>query len=167
MGNTKHQDGFTLTELIIAIAVSAILIALAIPTFTDTIERERLELAVETLVADFNFFKQEGLKRRVPDFAFNVDDGTSWCYGIDVGTCSCTTANSCAVRQVAGDDFNGISSVNASTAKFSYDWVRGTVTAGTIRFNTPGGFDLRVVINGLGRVSICSPSDNVPAYQSC
>ena len=167
MGKSIRQDGFTLTELIIAIAVSAILIALAVPSFTDMIEKERLKLAVETVVADFNFFKQEALKRRVPDFAFNVDDGANWCYGIAVGTCSCTTATSCTVRQVTGSDFIGISSLTSSTAKFSYDWVRGTVNAGTIRFNTPGGFNLRVVINGLGRVSICSPSDNVPAYQSC
>lgn len=167
MGNTKNYDGFTLTELIIAVSVSAILIALAVPSFTDMIEKERLKLAVETAVADFNFFRQEGLKRRVPDFAFNVDDGADWCYGIAVGTCSCTTANSCTIRQAVGSGFNGISSVTSSTTKFSYDWVRGTVNAGTIRFNTPGGFNLRVVINSLGRVSICSPSGNVPAYQSC
>ena len=167
MGTMRSQDGFTLTELIIAIAVAAIVLAAAIPSFFKTIEKERLELTAETVIADFNFFRQEGLKRRVPDFAFNVRDGTSWCYGVAVGTCSCAIANNCPVRQVSGNDFNGIASVNSSAAKYSYDWVRGTVTAGTITFSTQGGYDLRIVINGLGRASICSPSDNVPAYQSC
>ncbi len=167
MGTIQRQDGFTLTELIIAIAVLAIVVAAATPSFFKMIEKERLELTVETVIADFNFFRQEGLKRRVPDFAFNVSDGTNWCYGIAVGTCSCTTVNSCTVRQVTGSDFNGIATVSSSAAKYSYDWVRGTVTAGTITFNTAGGYDLRIVINGLGRASICSPSDNVPAYQSC
>jgi prepilin-type N-terminal cleavage/methylation domain-containing protein len=167
MGTIKRQDGFSLTELIVALAVLAILIGAAAPSFFRVIEKERLELTVETVIADFNFFRQEGLKRRVADFSFNFNDGTSWCYGIAVGTCSCSTVNSCAVRQVTGSDFNGISAVSSSAARYSYDWVRGTVTAGTITFNTPSGYDLRIVINGLGRASICSPSDNIPAYQSC
>lgn len=167
MGTIQRQDGFTLTELIVAIAVLAIIVALGAPSFFRMVEKERLELAVESVIADFNFFRQEGLKRRVPDFAFNVHDGTGWCYGITVGSCSCTIVNNCSVRQVTGSDFNGIATVSSSVAKYSYDWVRGTVTAGTITFNTPGGYDLRIVINGLGRASICSPSDNVPAYQSC
>lgn len=163
----NRQDGFTLTELIIAIAVSAIMVAIATPSFTEMIQKKRLKLATETVIADFNFYRQEGLKRRVPDFAFNVDDGATWCYGIAVGTCTCTTANSCDVREVSSSDFNSIASLTSSTAKFSYDWVRGTVTAGTITLATPGGFDLRVVINGLGRTSICSPSNNMREYQSC
>ena len=167
MGTIQRQDGFTLTELIVAIAVLAIVVGAATPSFFKLIEKERLELTVETVIADFNFFRQEGLKRRVPDFSFNFNDSSNWCYGIEVGTCSCTVANSCTVRQVIGSDFNGIAAVSSSAARYSYDWVRGTVTAGTITFNTPGGYDLRIVINGLGRTSICSPSDNVPAYQSC
>lgn len=163
----KRQRGFTLTELVIAITVAGIMIGLATPSFIDMIQKKRLKLAAETVIADFSFFRQEGLKRRVPDFAFNVDDGATWCYGIAVGTCTCTTANSCDVREVSSDDFNGIASLTSSSAKFSYDWVRGTVTAGTITLATPRGFDLRVVINGLGRTSICSPSNNVHEYQSC
>ena len=163
----NRQDGFTLTELIIAITVTAIMLAIAAPSFMDMIQKKRLKLAAETVIADFNFFRQEGLKRRVPDFSFNIDDGATWCYGIAVGTCTCATANSCDVREVSGGDFNSIASLTSSAARYSYDWVRGTVTAGTITLATPGGFDLRVVINGLGRTSICSPSNNVREYPSC
>ena len=163
----RRQRGFTIIELVVALSVAAIMIGLATPSFIDMTQKKRVKLAAETVIADFNFFRQEGLKRRVADFAFNVDDGATWCYGVAVGTCTCTTANSCDVREVSSTDFNGIASLSSSAAKFSYDWVRGTVTPGTITLATPRGFDLRVVINGLGRTSICSPSDNVHEYQSC
>jgi len=163
----KRQQGSTLIELLLAVTVASIVITLATPSFNDLVERKRLKLAAETVVADFNFFRQEGLKRRVPDFSFNVIDGSNWCYGISVGSCTCTTANSCSVRQVAGTEFAGLASLSSSVAKYTYDPVRGVVTAGNITLSTSGGFNLRVVISALGRTSICSPSANVPEYLAC
>ena len=167
MKTSFRQLGFTLTELVVAIAVLAIGIGLTVPSFNDMVEKKRLKRAAEAVIADFNFFRQEGLKRRAVSFSFNVDDGTSWCYGIETGTCDCTTADDCSVRQVMGSDFADVSSVTSTASNYAYSWVRGTVTAGSITFDSPAGFDLRVVISALGRTSICSPSDNMSEYPSC
>ena len=162
-----REVGFTLTELVIAMAVMAIGLALAVPSFQDMVAKKRLKLAAETVMADFNFFKQEGLKQRLSNFSFNVDDGASWCYGIELGSCTCSTANDCSVRQVIGSDFNGISSITSSASRFDYSWVRGQVTPGTITLNSPAGYDLQVDISSLGQVSMCTNSTGMFEYPSC
>ena len=159
--------GFTLTELVIAIAIMGIGLALAVPSFQDMVAKKRLKLAGETIMADFNYFKQEGLKQRLTNFSFNVDDGASWCYGIELGSCSCSTANDCSVRQVVGSDFNGISSITSSVSRYDYSWVRGQVTAGTITLNSTEGYDLQIEVSPLGQVSMCTNSSGMFEYQSC
>lgn len=154
-------------ELVVAIAIVAIGLTLAMPYFGGLSEKKHLKQAAEAVTADFNYFRQEGLKRRAVSFSFNVDDGTSWCYGIETGTCDCTTANDCSVRQVMGSDFKNVSLVTSTTSNYAYSWVRGMVTAGSITLNSPAGYDLKVVISPLGRSSICSPSGNMPDYPSC
>lgn len=167
MKRVIHVLGFTLLELVIVLTIMGIGVAAAVPSFKDTIEKKRLKLASDAVMADFNFFKQEGLKRRTPSFSFNVDDGTSWCYGIELGTCTCTTTNDCSVRQVPGSDFKAVSSVTSTASNYAYNWIRGTVTAGSITLNSPNGYALRVVISPLGRTSICSPTGNMHEYKQC
>lgn len=168
MSLKKYKTGFTLTELVITMAVAAIMMGMAVPSFNDMLAKKRLKLAAEAVAADFNFYKQEGLKRRLPNFYFNVNAGANWCYGISVNSsCDCATANSCEILQVAGSDYNGISTVTTSRARYDLTWQRGTVTSGGITFNTSRGHDLQLQINPLGRTSVCSPSNNMPEYSSC
>ena len=162
-----RQFGFTLSEILVTLTIIAILIMLAVPSFGKLVEEKRLKQVAEMVAADLNYFKQEGLKRRAIDFRFNVIDGNSWCYGVETGTCSCSTANDCSIRQVTGSDFRSIASLSSTNTDYSFNWVRGTMSSGSITINSTNGYDLRVVISGLGRTFVCSPSDNVAGYNSC
>ena len=50
--NFGYQHGVTMIELMITITIVAILAAIALPSFSGTIERQRLRFAVETVVLD-------------------------------------------------------------------------------------------------------------------
>ncbi len=55
--------GFTLIELMIAITVAAILLTIAIPSFTATINRNRLATAANELVTSLQLARMEAVRR--------------------------------------------------------------------------------------------------------
>ena len=57
------NGGFTLIELIIVLAVMAILFAIALPAFTDFTNSSRRTSAISLLVADLNQARGEAIKR--------------------------------------------------------------------------------------------------------
>lgn len=171
----NSNSGVTLIELMIVIVIAAILMALAIPGFRDTIDRNRLKGATETIYSGMQFAKSEAIKRNVPirvNFTTS-NGGATWCYGlIENADCDCSDdAPLCQIdgikKVVTGSsDYPG--TVVTPSANFSFDNVRGTVNSGNIQIVSAQGKQTRVVMTGLGRVRICSPSGtaNVPGYSS-
>ena len=62
-GVRQANSGFTMIELMIVVAIMAILIALAAPSFTPLIERWRVRDAAETLTATLYLARSEAIKR--------------------------------------------------------------------------------------------------------
>ena len=58
--------GFTLLELIITLAVAAILVTIGIPSFVETLRNNRLVTQTNELVATLNLARTEAIKRGVP-----------------------------------------------------------------------------------------------------
>lgn len=61
----KHARGFTLVELMIGIAVAAILATLAVPSFTGLIQRTRLNTQTTELLSALLYARTEALKRNL------------------------------------------------------------------------------------------------------
>lgn len=57
------QDGFTLLEGLVAVAVMAILTVLAVPGFRDLLVRRAVLVTAEALVGDLRFARTEAFKR--------------------------------------------------------------------------------------------------------
>lgn len=58
--------GFTLLELLILIAVLAILLSVAVPSFFSAIQNSRMTAQANDLVTAFQLARSEALKRKVP-----------------------------------------------------------------------------------------------------
>ncbi|MGK0172810.1 MAG: type IV fimbrial biogenesis protein FimT, partial [Gammaproteobacteria bacterium] len=59
----KKQTGLTLIELLVTVAVAAILAALAVPSFNDFIKNERIVAEANDIVAALYLARTEALKR--------------------------------------------------------------------------------------------------------
>ena len=70
----KQNMGFTVMELLLAIAVLAILTTLAVPSFTQFIQNNRLAGQANEMVATFQFARSEALKRSLNVRACASDD---------------------------------------------------------------------------------------------
>lgn len=62
----KDAPGFTLVELLIALAVLALLLGLALPGFRDVIERQRTATALHLVSAQFAQARNTAIMRRTP-----------------------------------------------------------------------------------------------------
>jgi type IV fimbrial biogenesis protein FimT len=164
-----NQLGVTLIELMIVIVITAVLMAIGIPAFRDTIDRNRLKAVTDTLYGDFQFSKSEAIKRNqtiLVDFTTS-GGGATWCYGLKAAAASCdctetnaSAANACVIdnvlKVVKSTDYKGVTMT--PSADFTFDNVRGTVNAGNVTLNSTYSKQTRVILSGLGRIRLCSPS---------
>lgn len=86
------QLGFTLLELMVTVAIAAILMGVAIPSFNATIRSNRLTTYTNDLVTALNLARSEAIRRGVPVTVRKVDSNSftnlcataPWNYGWDV-----------------------------------------------------------------------------------
>lgn len=76
--------GFTLIELMVAIAIAAILLGIAIPSFTTTITSNRLTTNANEMVTALNLARSEAIKRGKQVTVRSKNASTSWEGGWDV-----------------------------------------------------------------------------------
>lgn len=62
----KHESAFTLIELMITIAVAAVVLTIGVPGFGKIIERNQLATNVNSLVSSITFARSEAVKRNKP-----------------------------------------------------------------------------------------------------
>jgi type IV fimbrial biogenesis protein FimT len=90
----NRQSGFTLVELMVTIAIAAILLGLGVPSFRTLIENNRIAAASNDIVTALQFARSEAVKRAVL-----VD----FCGTADQVTCVAAGATGSLVRTAAGD----------------------------------------------------------------
>ncbi len=130
--------GFTLIELMIVIFISAILLAVALPSFTDALDRNRIVTQNNELLAAFSYARSEGLRRnnRVGVCALNAAlDGCAtdnwnrgWAIWVDTNRNDSFTAAADEVLKVYELDVADSLTANVFDVQFS---PRGTLAVPT------------------------------------
>lgn len=64
MNNHKNNSGFTLIEIMVAVAIVGIFASIALPSFSKLIESNRINTATNELISNLMLTKSEALKRR-------------------------------------------------------------------------------------------------------
>ncbi|QCF25105.1 GspH/FimT family pseudopilin [Hydrocarboniclastica marina] len=97
-----RQNGFTLIELMVAIAVFAIAASIALPSFQRVIEENRVSTQTNTLISAFNLARSEAVKRgtTVGITANGASFADGWCVHLEPG--GCVAAN--MIRSYAAPD---------------------------------------------------------------
>ncbi|MDF1582801.1 MAG: GspH/FimT family pseudopilin [Methyloprofundus sp.] len=169
----KYGQGFTLTELMITVAIAGIVASLAVPSFQDMLEQNRLKEAVESLKSDLMFARTEAIKRSTDvTVSRKTGDNGTWCYGLTTGTdCDCSASPStCEIKTVSGSEYpqTNIKSAWPTSGNLSFDFRRGTSGTSNTCFSSTK-FTVKVQTNNSGRVTICTNNNSTAllGYDYC
>jgi prepilin-type N-terminal cleavage/methylation domain-containing protein len=161
-GRLAGTSGLTLMELMVTVAILAILVALAMPSFNAFVAKGRLSGAAEALAQDLQLAKSEALRR-------NADVTISYGSVVAAAACNCTAANSCALRRVDNTDYAGVTMAAPTFAGNATTFTArpGPVVAGQVELTHPNAGTLRVSLGATGQVRVCSTAGGLGHLPAC
>jgi len=170
-----RQTGVTLFELMIAIVVASILLAMAIPSFQGLTDKNQVKGAAQRLMGELQYAHGEAISRS-DDVTLDLrsDGGTDWCIGVvdSASSCDCGAADCLVDNQlhvVSGNDYGNVSVTSGDDA-ITFGGARGLPAAAvTFNLQSDRGKQIAVEVNPIGSVRICSPSgsQNLWEYPEC
>lgn len=179
--------GFTLVELMVTIAVLAILLAIAIPSFLDFRERTVVRGAGDQLVSFWANARLEALKRDRPISVSIKKSASSMCIGASTSAtgCNCFNASACDVGQYPessaseadwhGATATGEPSLGEDTGLAIIDPKRGALSdpnaIGGITIQSPSRqrYQLTLHVDRWARAYLCAPTGSpsiLPDYST-
>ncbi|APW43228.1 GspH/FimT family pseudopilin [Rhodoferax saidenbachensis] len=140
--NKTHQTGFSLVELMVTLAIAAILLVIGVPSMIDLIRDARLASQSDMLVSTLNLARTEAVKQRnnfrvCPSAAPNTDalltcaaGAGAWSTGwitIYQDTANAGAAKAITQRSVASSDLT----VTTAATSVEFSGTIGSATAAT------------------------------------
>ena len=188
----RRCDGFSMIELMVALAVLAVLLAAATPSFADYFERYRLRSAVDDTLNLFAAARQGAVEAdRNVNITFAADPA-NWCVGgvqqadpaeyapvaTNPADCGCAaTPNSCVVngdRLVVDAAGRPGVTLDAGGDSFTYNSKNGTLTDLTLTpsvdfVSSSGRYGLSILVTPLGHARACVTAGKrpIPGYSNC
>ena len=170
----QKKRGFSLVELIIVIAIFAVLSAFAIPSYTQMVQNNRIKTAVESVQNGLQVARAEAVKRNAPvQFDLRGSD-SAWtvCVVPAVpGACpNPDNANTIQSRSVGEGSSADIDVVTSNAGPFVFNGL-GTLTSpaaaasGLISIDVDNSAmtvsdsrELRIVLGAGGTIKTCDPA---------
>jgi type IV fimbrial biogenesis protein FimT len=166
MPRRRSTRGLTLIELVIALAVLAILSALAWPSVGARLERQRVLTAAQMLAADLADARFEAAQRG-QTLHVQVNPGPAWCWAVArTDTCPCgTPAAACSLRSVPNAEHPGVLMIEGHAVTLLPTGDTEGRHAATL--SSRRGEQLRVELSALGRPRVCAVSSTWKEVPAC
>lgn len=149
----RRNSGFTMIELMVIIAIVGILVAVAAPSFTESMARRSLEGTANELSADLQYTKSQAASINAA-----VSMVTS-AHGYTVSSASAT------FKTIVLD--SKITLTSPLTVSFDpYRDFANAAIAITLT-HTKTSAQLQVKVDAMGRIQMCSPSGSFGGYVPC
>lgn len=176
------ERGFTLIELMIAIALMSILIVMAMPAFTTYIANTKVRASAESLLAGLQVARSEAVRRNFSvDFATvsapaisssyaaaSMLNGTNWIVRLSPPA---SAADYIDGQQGSEGDATQRVSLLSTTGNVTFNGFGGANTGATFQFSNPTAGTcapagpircLNVVVSVGGRIRMCDPAATDP-----
>lgn len=180
----KRIRGFGLVEMMIAVAIMAILLALAVPGFQTFVRNAQVRSAAEAMLAGMNLARTEALRRNTRVSFWTVTDlsascarsasGASWVISLDdpAGRCNSAVSETVAPRLIqsrSGTDgssnvsIRALSSAAASVSCMTFngfgglesDCASGSDPIANVVFASPNARTLELQVTSGGAIRMC------------
>ncbi|VAW80028.1 hypothetical protein MNBD_GAMMA15-757 [hydrothermal vent metagenome] len=179
MDDAQHE-GFTLVELLVVLAIAALLIGIAAPAMARFLDNARLRAATEDIARELVQARSHAITFNTPIYFTIAATGSAWCYGWgEVPDCDCISRNTEAAcrtgepgltqlhRQTSTDYPQirlSLPANQGATRLLRFSPIRGTATATSFSLENSNN-ETRVILSLLGRIRICSPE--AAGYLTC
>lgn len=161
------SKGLTLIELLVAVAVLAILLAIGVPAYNMLFESDRLKGGSTALYFMLNLSKTESIKRN-SDIYLKITTGQNWCVGSNESDaiCDCNSKGSCDAA-VSHNEYKNLTLLSTYSAPY-YDRVRGSFNEpnGVFKLQSASAGEVHLKVNFFGSVRMCGV-DGVLGLNSC
>jgi type IV fimbrial biogenesis protein FimT len=175
-----NQKGFTLIEMMIAVVILSLMLALAMPSYSVWIQNTRIRSAAESFVSGLQLARNEAVRRN-SNVRFVVGTGSAWTVSCTAVTPGCVSADVTAiqVRSIKEGSSSDVTVVASDGATITFDsfgrMPSPTPSVGTkVTFNfdntqlsTADSRDLRVTVDTGGNVRMCDPNVVSPDVRRC
>jgi type IV fimbrial biogenesis protein FimT len=165
-----HGDGFSLIELMVVLAIAAIILVIAVPNFTTLLDRQRLTTVANDLYGSVSYTRAEAI-RRGSQVDLVPQDPTDWAKGWSVSIPAAAGASGGGAPEIV---YSRVAAPKGLTISWNSTLVPGTSLSydGTGRIRQAAGSGLawqgwwllsmngqqrKLSINSIGRPRICDP----------
>jgi prepilin-type N-terminal cleavage/methylation domain-containing protein len=187
-----RRAGLTLIEILVALGVLGILVALAVPSMSDLLERRRVIAAADELVSLLNYAKAEttALDKQLavhtesdPGYPMScaavttsgpLDSNCKCYYPVD-NMCPGSPLKALRAFQLPLDHVQFTAHATWSNAnnadQFIFSRVHQELIGASDYYldvvSVKRGFKLQVQVNTAGRIRVCSPNGDMSGYPRC
>ncbi|MEF8698213.1 MAG: GspH/FimT family pseudopilin [Candidatus Accumulibacter sp. UW20] len=188
----KALRGFSLIELIVGMLIFGILLALAMPAFSNWLRNARVRTTAESVQNGLQLARAEAVRRNTPvgfhlvsttgaDCALDTT-GPDWVVSLDdpSGLCGTPSSDTVAPRIIqsrSAAEGGAATTIASNTSSFGFNSLGRATPAGNVNFSSTSGEAcledggpvrcLRVVVSLGGQIRMCDPALPDGDTQAC